>query len=133
MESRNELVYIYFQEHDESLEELIAERRRFENELYDYLTEPLISFLENINGAVNGVTGANEAFWEPVKVGYKDVKDLPDDIGEDTCVICMESHLNFKKVRCCQQKMCNGCCYEWFKESVKCPYCFQDLREFQLN
>ena len=121
MDPENEVLYVYHQEPNESLQNLIWERARFENEIYDYLVGPLISFIDN------------ESFWEPVKVGYKNVKELPDDVTQDTCVICTEQHLNFKSLICCNQKMCNGCCYQWFESSVKCPYCFQDIREFHLK
>ena len=93
----------------------------FENRLYDYLSrtiEPII---------------LNESFWEPVRVNYKHTKELNDIIGEDTCCICTDKHLNFKQLHCCKQKMCNGCSYTWFDNSVKCPYCFQDIREFDLK
>ena len=110
--------HFYYQEHNDSLQSLISERNRFESEIYDFLVAPLLLFQE-------------DSFWEPVKVGYKNVKNLPDHIGQDTCVICTDQHLNFKSLVCCNQKMCNGCCYQWFEGSVKCPYCFQDLREFE--
>ena len=74
-----------------------------------------------------------ESFWEPVIVSYNGVNKLEDIIGEDSCCICTENHINFKKLGCCNQKMCNGCCYKWFETSVKCPYCFQDIREFDLK
>jgi len=119
MGSENGIFHLYYQEHSDSLQILMSERRRFENEIYDFLVAPLLSFVED------------ESFWEPVKVGYKNVKDLPDDVTEDTCVICTEQHLNFKSLICCNQKMCNGCCYQWFESSVKCPYCFQDIRDFE--
>lgn len=119
MGSENGIFHLYYQEHNDSLQILMSERRRFENEIYDFLVAPLLSFVED------------ESFWEPVKVGYKNVKDLPDDITQDTCVICTEQHLNFKSLICCNQKMCNGCCYQWFESSVKCPYCFQDIRDFE--
>ena len=97
----------------------INERTNFENALYDYLVEPLMLI--------------DDSFWEPVKVYYKDVKELEDIIGEDVCYICTDKHLNFKNLHCCNQKLCNDCCYTWFGSSVKCPYCYQDLREFDLK
>lgn len=104
---------------DARLVELIRERADFEFQLYDYL------IITNVNPFI-----IPDSFWESVKVEFAGVKDLEDTIGEDICFICTEKHLNFKKVTCCKQKLCNGCCYQWFKESVKCPFCFQDIREF---
>ena len=100
------------------LEELIQERNATESYFYDVLVNPIF---------------ISENFWEPVKVGFGGVKELKDVIGEETCCICMESHLNFKEINCCHQKMCNDCSYKWFDSSVKCPYCYQDLREFNLK
>jgi hypothetical protein len=97
---------------------LLLERDAFELEMYDYLVNPFI---------------IPESFWEPVDVSFEKVSELEDIIKEDTCYICSETHLNFKKVNCCNQEICNGCCYKWFKTSVKCPYCYQDLREFNLK
>jgi hypothetical protein len=97
----------------------------FEDILYDYFENEGIGF---INYYI-----ISESFWEPVTVSYKGVNTLCDIIGENNCYICTENHLNFKKLRCCKQKMCNDCCYKWFESSVKCPYCYQDIREFDLK
>ena len=96
---------------------LLNERHDFEINMYDFLVTPIIP----------------DSFWEPVKVSFDGVRELGDIIGKDICSICTYSRLNFKNVNCCNQKICNGCCYKWFNESVKCPYCFQDLREFNLK
>uniref|UniRef100_A0A6C0AYK6 RING-type domain-containing protein n=1 Tax=viral metagenome TaxID=1070528 RepID=A0A6C0AYK6_9ZZZZ len=98
---------------------LQLERDAFELEMYDYLVNPFL--------------GIPDSFWEPINVSFENVNELEDIIKEDTCYICSETHLNFKKVNCCNQEICNGCCYKWFKTSVKCPYCYQDLREFNLK
>ena len=113
-----------FQEPDEDFEthyqRIIEERNQFENELYDFLLTPSIMFVP-------------EDFWEPVTLKFEKVHELEDIIGENECAICLENHLNFKKTICCGQKMCNGCCFTWFETSVKCPYCYQDIREFDLK
>ena len=103
---------------------LINERTLFENQLYDYLLQPVF---------IDESIFIDESFWEPVKIGYNNVKELNDIITEDDCPICTDKHLNFKNLHCCNQKLCNGCCYIWFENSVKCPYCYQDLREFNLK
>ena len=102
-----------------NLQQLIQEREEFEQALYDFF--------------INDYLIIPESFWEPVKVCYQNVQSLQDIIIEENCVICTDKHTNFKKVHCCNQKICNGCCYEWFSISVKCPYCYQDLREFDLK
>ena len=102
-----------------SLNFLVQERNAYEILIYDFLVNPF--------------EGVPESFWEPVKVCFDGVKDLENIVGEDTCFICSESHLSFKKVNCCNQKICNGCCYKWFETSVKCPFCYQDIREFNLK
>ncbi len=111
---------------NESLSVYINERNQFENNLYDYL---LTGNQDNIV-FIFPENEPDESFWEPVVVSYKNVNLLPDIIGENTCTICTDLHLNFKKMKCCGQSMCNGCCYEWFERSVKCPYCIQDIRDF---
>jgi len=104
---------------DISLSFLVQERNEFEIFVYDFLVNPFQS--------------VPESFWEPVKVSFDGVKDLDDIIGKDNCFICSELHLSFKKVNCCNQKICNECSYKWFETSVKCPFCFQDIREFNLK
>ena len=106
--------YIHITATIDDLEALLRERENFENYIYDNLI-------------------LSDSFWEPVKVCFENVKDLKDIIGEDTCCICTDTHLNFKNLNCCNQKMCNGCCYSWFEKSVNCPYCYQDLRKFDLK
>jgi hypothetical protein len=98
----------------DNLYELIRQRNEFELQIYDFLVNPIIS----------------DDFWEPVKVSFKEINKLKDSIKEDICHICTDKHLNFKKLNCCNQEICNGCCHNWFNESVKCPFCFQDLRDF---
>lgn len=71
------------------------------------------------------------SFWEPVKMGLV----LTDDcfkINEhiDDCNICSEQKYAFYQVPCCNQDICISCVNKWFKTSVKCPYCAQDLRNF---
>ena len=103
----------------ENLQILINERHLFEIEIYDFLVNPFI--------------GLPDSFWEPVKVQFKESNELEEIIVKDTCSICMEKKCNFKKVNCCRQKFCNDCCSTWFQESVKCPFCYQDIREFNLK
>jgi len=104
----------------EQFQRMIQERNQFQNELYDFLVNPLI-------------LNVPEDFWEPVTVKFDKVHELEDIIGENECTICLENHLNFKKTSCCGQKICNGCCFKWFETSVRCPYCSQDIREFDLK
>ena len=35
----------------------------------------------------------------------------------------------FREMPCCKQKFCINCINTWFTESVKCPFCKQDIRE----
>jgi hypothetical protein len=102
---------------------MIQLRNDYETELYDFLLSPGILFIPE----------EPEDFWEPVTIKFEKVHELEDIIGENECSICLENHLNFKKTSCCRQKMCNGCCFTWFETSVKCPYCYQDIREFDLK
>jgi hypothetical protein len=119
MENDPAITFIFLQG-EETINRLIRERLDFENEMYDYLLEP-----------INILIDVDDSFWEPVHVGYNKVKELKDIITEDDCCICTEKHLNFKSIRCCNQKMCNNCCYTWFEKSVKCPFCQQDIRDFE--
>jgi hypothetical protein len=80
--------------HRISLNFLVRERNAYEILIYDFLVNPF--------------EGVPESFWEPVKVSFDGVKDLENIIGEDTCFICSESHLSFKKVNCCNQKYVMG-------------------------
>jgi len=109
-----------------SLDELIRQRALFEINLYDYLVNPFVFIQEEIIQE----EFIQEEFWEPVKVPFDKFGDLVDIAQEDICHICTNNCSNFKKLNCCNQKMCNDCCYLWFNDSVKCPYCYQDLRDF---
>ena len=101
-----------------ALEILILERDEFETFLYDLLVDPV-------------VLDVPDNFWDPVPISLNisQIHDIPDIIETQECIICYENHLNFKKVRCCNNLICNSCAYEWFSSSVKCPYCKYDLRK----
>ena len=68
----------------DALNILIQNRNDYENELYDYLLDP---------GIFNVI---DDSFWDPVQIAYLQVHNLKDIIGEDTCSICTDTHLNFK-------------------------------------
>jgi hypothetical protein len=97
-----------------NIEDLITERLQFEIYIYDYLVEPQIP----------------DSFWEPVPVtlNIEQIYQLPDFIEESECIICYENHINFKKLNCCNNLLCNTCAHQWFSNSVKCPYCNHDQR-----
>jgi hypothetical protein len=99
------------------MEELIRQRRQFEDEMYDLLVSPLqFNFVP-------------DSFWEPVRVSYN-VKLLWDTYYTDDCSICTDNCSCFKLLHCCAQVICTSCAKEWFRLSVMCPYCNRDLRGF---
>jgi hypothetical protein len=121
----------------------LSERNHFENELYDHLVGSVsfnginfvyihgISYDTNENSVNENYTNAvNDDFWDPVVVSYDKVELLENIDEQGNCSICTEEQPSFKRLKCCNQKLCVGCCEEWFARSVKCPYCHQDLRDF---
>ncbi len=106
------------------IQRLVQERNEFENELYDFLLNPSVLFVP---------VNLPDDFWDPVTLKFERVHELEDVIGENECAICLENHINFKKMNCCAQKICNNCCFTWFETSIKCPYCYQDVREFDIK
>ena len=76
----------------------------------------------------------NEAFWEPVKVGLtlEQGEQVPlSTISEaDCCWICTENKTLWRTLPCSDQHVvCHDCFIKWFSESVKCPFCKQDVRD----
>jgi hypothetical protein len=112
----------------------ISNRISFENELYDHLisSTSLNGIFFTYSTVYSNVYSdvIDETFWEPVVVSYEKI-DLLESIDEQgNCSVCTEDQSSFKRLKCCNQKLCVGCCEEWFGRSVKCPYCYQDLRDF---
>jgi len=75
-------------------------------------------------------------FWEPVKVGLKqehldefDMVKIQPGTESFNCFICSNDNDTYKLIPCCNKEMCTLCVNRWFKESVKCPFCKQDIRE----
>jgi len=97
---------------------LIIQRNAYEAQVYDFLVSPFIAVQDD--------------FWEPVKVCLKphEIIELTEVLIQDNCVICADDTEFFREVKCCKNKLCNGCAERWFSESVKCPYCVRDLRDF---
>jgi hypothetical protein len=71
----------------------------------------------------------DDDFWEDVKVTV--TLDSFVFVNEDwTCTVCCEDVKTKTTLPCCQQSLCKTCCKNWFeKESVKCPFCREDIRE----
>jgi hypothetical protein len=73
-------------------------------------------------------------FWQPVRIclSKSQIENIPDIIthGEEECVICSNKREKFKQINCCKNNICSDCVTKWFNESVKCPYCKQDLRTY---
>ncbi len=107
----------------ERLNQLVLERRRFENELYDYLINNTIYIIEEEE--------IPESFWDPVVVSLSiEQMDKLETIDCVTCecIICAEIQNTFKCLKCCKKSFCLECAENWFKVSVFCPFCKQDQR-----
>ena len=105
---------------EEIFRDLLNERNTYEQELYDFLINPLILIPQD------------DPFWDPVVVSLNDsqINELKVVEKEAECLICTNVSLNFKKVNCCNNDICSDCIFTWFSKSVKCPFCKQDLRDF---
>ena len=106
--------------------DLVAERQAFEIQIYDFLVDPIIP----------------DDFWEPVKIGLtpeqisKIITEPQTMVESPTtveCFICTEYTSDIHQIICCKNTMCMDCINKWFSESVKCPYCMQDLRNCLKN
>jgi hypothetical protein len=107
--------------HLDPLHLLIRERNQFENFMYDYL----ITTIE-----------VPESFWDPVIVCLTDKQiDLMKTINckEIECFICKDDKNIFKKINCCDNKICLDCIKIWFNKSVFCPFCKKDQRTILDN
>ena len=100
----------------EQLEQLILERNNYELMLYDYLL-----FVP-------------DDFWEPVKIklDYIKLNKLVTNDCLETCIICCFDKNKFVEMKCCKNSICTNCTDYWFNESVRCPFCRQDLREILI-
>jgi hypothetical protein len=104
-----------------NLESLIRHRNRFEDYIYDYLV------------TANEIP---ESFWEPVTVCLSDKQiDLIKTIEceEIECFICKDNKNLYKKLTCCDNKICLDCTNIWFNKSVFCPFCKKDQRTILDN
>jgi hypothetical protein len=100
---------------------LIRDRNRFEDYIYDYL----VTAIE-----------IPESFWEPVTVCLTDKQiDLIKIIEceEIECFICKDNKNLYKKLTCCDNKICLDCTNIWFNKSVFCPFCKKDQRTILDN
>jgi len=104
----------------EDLRILIIERTNFENEIFDFLINPLV------------FVPPDDPFWDPVTVNLNDsqINQLKTIEKEAECFICTNISLNFSNLNCCNNDICSDCTFNWFSKSVKCPFCKQDLRDF---
>jgi hypothetical protein len=107
-----------FQDNLNNYQNLIIQRNAYEVQVYDYLVNPFLLMPDN--------------FWEPVKVCLKphQITELTEVVIQENCIICADDTEFFREVKCCKNKLCHGCAERWFSESVKCPYCVRDLRDF---
>jgi len=113
-----------------SYEQLLIDRYEFEEELYNTLISNNIQFL--IQDIQDILDDEDNPFWNPVIVCLSDsqIESLETVIVETReCLICNENNDIFKKVNCCNNKICLDCTINWFKKSVFCPFCKRDQRE----
>lgn len=72
-------------------------------------------------------------FWEPVKITTS-LSTLPYGCyAKDSyeCPVCSEYRCKVYKLPCCKQRMCKFCGTDWFEnQSVNCPFCRKDLRDY---
>lgn len=100
-----------------NFEELLRSRQQFENEMYDLL--------------VNVELLVDPSFWEPVPVTFQIEKLTKITFEKETeCFICFNEKHSFFELNCCKKFICEECSCSWFKGSVKCPFCNQDVRDF---
>jgi hypothetical protein len=121
---------------NQTFNDYIRNRNNFENEMYDYLASStsfngiFFVYTNVINNEIDDNLNIDDDFWDPVIVSYDSINLLEDITLQEHCHVCTEDKSLFKKLKCCSQNLCVECCQEWFGRSVKCPYCYQDLRNF---
>lgn len=113
---------------EQQLNELIMERRTFEQQLYDYLINNTVFVYFDEEEENEDLP---ENFWEPVIVNLS-INQLDKietiDCVTCECIICAEIQDTFKRVKCCKKSFCTECAENWFGRSVFCPFCKQDQR-----
>ena len=96
----------------------------------------IVLLLDNINSEdinfINGVS-TSEDFWDPVIIGLKHELKTETYDSFYECLICCNEKKSFKKIECCNNKICIECCSHWFEKSVYCPFCKKDLRQLFEN
>ena len=132
LHNRNEVIYIpiirnqrrrlqftEISQERSNYERLARERTEYENYIYDILVNPIII-----------IPDESDTFWDPVVVSLNDIEKLETVVCENIeCLICTEKCNIFKKVICCNNKICLECANNWFEKSVYCPFCKHDQRE----
>jgi len=102
-----------------NFQRIIEERNAFEDYIYDILVNPIII-----------IPHESDSFWDPVVVSLNNLDELETVVCEKIeCLICTDKYDTFKKVKCCNNKICLDCASNWFERSVFCPFCKHDQRE----
>ena len=85
--------------------------QQFENNLYDLLVSIL---------------------WKSDEINLPEKLDFEkiETCEQIECFICFIHFIEFNKMNCCNKMMCEECTEIWFKNSVTCPFCNQDIRNF---
>ena len=98
---------------------IVEERNAFENYIYDILVNPIMI-----------IPHESDSFWDPVIISLNNLDELETIVCEKIeCLICTDKFDTFKKVKCCNNKICLDCASNWFERSVFCPFCKHDQRE----
>ena len=53
----------------------------------------------------------------------KDIDAMPVTADDNTCMICMTSHITTLAIPCMHLLFCNGCITKWIEKAPKCPSC----------
>ena len=77
----------------------------------------------------------DESFWEPIKIGLtnNELNTLTcAHTHKKECLIFRDERRLYKVVHCCKNMICMECAENWFNESVYCPFCKEDQRNYSV-
>ncbi|KAK7436196.1 hypothetical protein VKT23_019272 [Stygiomarasmius scandens] len=60
-------------------------------------------------------------------------EDVPDDLEENNCSICLQPMLDRTLVPGCSHEFCFDCLMIWSEQSRRCPLCVQNMGDFVIH
>ncbi|ESK87546.1 ring finger domain protein [Moniliophthora roreri MCA 2997] len=69
---------------------------------------------------------------EPVEK-EKPAEEVPEDLDEDHCSICLQAHIDRTVIPTCSHEFCFDCLMIWAEQSRRCPLCSQTIGDHVIH